>query len=537
MNQNTVPHSLIYHQLNSWVSEIRLLQVCEKNQDGQIECHLSHTSLTEANFVVLSYRWGSEDATHEIILNGQSFYIRPNLWEFLNIIRSKQTDTFLWIDALCINQRDARERSQQVRIMGEIFKSASMVVSWLGPVHESTIAIGHAFDLMSFIWESSLGEIASKPDNVEQGQKYDELPRPDSGLSEDDLWQCVAYLCGLKYWDRAWVVQEILLAGNNCLLYGDKLLQWQIFANFLTLVDVRFKCPAQYSRMIHSSTARSYALSKPYKNLPHNTEWLTRNDFKLLSAGRAWDVREFSLFRILSMFGHRECTVPLDHVYALLSLTSEGEQFPISYGIDVSELFALVFYYCAETYATQYQTVSPDDVFWPNSQRAFFRNAKYLAEIMGLCFSHEQTSPYFPGMGLRAPHPNPDPCWPQSRQRLALYCSIVKAGNEPPSLRSNKLQQRLTDFSFDLILHLDETTSWLLCQKQSSDGGLLLLAVLTIKDNIQGRGFRILDAGPLAACAISAVGVDNTGQKWQLIVQPEMHLKLLTAVILGEQPV
>lgn len=536
MNHNVLQQSHIYQQLDLSTRQIRLLQVSEGVPNNPIHCDLLYTSLSEAQFVVLSYRWGSEDATHEISLNGQPFFIRPNLWEFLNVIR-KQNGMLLWIDALCINQMDPVERSQQVRIMGDIFKSASMVVSWLGPAQESTSTIGHAFDLMSHVWESSLSEISSENICSEQGQKYDLLPRLEPNISEDDSWRCVANLCNLKYWDRAWVVQEILLSANNCLLYGDKMLGWQMFANFLTLIDVRFKCPTQYSRTIHNSTAKSYALSKPYKTLRHNFQWRMGNERMHSNSGRAWDIAEYSLFRILSMFGHRECTVPLDHVYALLSLTSEGMQFPINYGISTSRLFALVFYYCAETYATQHPASLQDDVFWPSSQRAFFRNAKHLAEIMELVFSHDKTLPYFPGMGLRAPHPKPDPCWPREFQKLMLSCSIVQPGNEPPLLRSHTLQQRLAEYSFDLLLHLEESTSWLLCQRQLPTENLLLTAIVTIKDNMQGRGFKILDASSLSMCPVVPSRNDNSEQKWQLAVGPGMHLNLLAAVIFGEQPV
>lgn len=38
----------------------------------------------------------------------------------------------LWVDAICINQRDTAERSQQVSFMGEILKDALYVLTWLG---------------------------------------------------------------------------------------------------------------------------------------------------------------------------------------------------------------------------------------------------------------------------------------------------------------------------------------------------------------------------------------------------------------------
>ena len=37
-----------------------------------------------------------------------------------------------WIDAICIDQQSIGEKNKQVRLMGEIYSSAKLVVSWLG---------------------------------------------------------------------------------------------------------------------------------------------------------------------------------------------------------------------------------------------------------------------------------------------------------------------------------------------------------------------------------------------------------------------
>ena len=39
----------------------------------------------------------------------------------------------LWIDAICINQQDLKEKGHQVRNMGRIYKQASSVLIFLGP--------------------------------------------------------------------------------------------------------------------------------------------------------------------------------------------------------------------------------------------------------------------------------------------------------------------------------------------------------------------------------------------------------------------
>lgn len=123
MIENAVPASKVYKQLDK-DDQIRLLTLSTTLSQGRIQCHLETVDLRSAQFVVLSYTWGTSPVTYEILLDGEVFRIRPNLWAFLDVIR-QQEGILLWIDALCINQTDVSERNAQVSIMGNIFRSAS----------------------------------------------------------------------------------------------------------------------------------------------------------------------------------------------------------------------------------------------------------------------------------------------------------------------------------------------------------------------------------------------------------------------------
>ena len=58
--------------------------------------------------------------------------ITKNLSNALVSLRRPYESRLLWVDALCINQDDVEERSQQVSIMGRIYKEARMVLVYLG---------------------------------------------------------------------------------------------------------------------------------------------------------------------------------------------------------------------------------------------------------------------------------------------------------------------------------------------------------------------------------------------------------------------
>ncbi|KXJ85436.1 heterokaryon incompatibility, partial [Microdochium bolleyi] len=95
-----------------------------------------------SSYVALSYVWGQSDPQ-----NPRSIYIRKigspgdgigqisiteNGHQALWHIRKKFGPTYIWIDAICINQGDLAERSHQVQWMGDIYSSAQRVYVFLG---------------------------------------------------------------------------------------------------------------------------------------------------------------------------------------------------------------------------------------------------------------------------------------------------------------------------------------------------------------------------------------------------------------------
>lgn len=61
-----------------------------------------------------------------------SMQVRRNLADTLRHLRLVDTHRVLWVDAVCINQRNMAERSRDVTRMGLIYHQARRVVAWLG---------------------------------------------------------------------------------------------------------------------------------------------------------------------------------------------------------------------------------------------------------------------------------------------------------------------------------------------------------------------------------------------------------------------
>jgi len=88
------------------------------------------------DYLALSYVWGPATLKRHIILNDLRFAVTDNLYHALHQLRScrRMHEGFkLWVDAICINQDDVQERSEQVARMRDIYTFAWQVVIWLGP--------------------------------------------------------------------------------------------------------------------------------------------------------------------------------------------------------------------------------------------------------------------------------------------------------------------------------------------------------------------------------------------------------------------
>lgn len=88
-----------------------------------------HESL---KYNALSYVWGPEPAIHPIVINNETFLIRPNLFHALQRIRDRSECLKLWVDSVCIDQTNTLEKTEQVGRMADIFHKARNVWIWLG---------------------------------------------------------------------------------------------------------------------------------------------------------------------------------------------------------------------------------------------------------------------------------------------------------------------------------------------------------------------------------------------------------------------
>jgi hypothetical protein len=68
----------------------------------------------ERSYEALSWAWGDLRYKKELRIGNSTLHIPANLEPALQQLRHEKRSLDLWIDALCINQSDIQERSEQV---------------------------------------------------------------------------------------------------------------------------------------------------------------------------------------------------------------------------------------------------------------------------------------------------------------------------------------------------------------------------------------------------------------------------------------
>lgn len=78
----------------------------------------------EPEFEALSYTWGSMEDPSAVLVGrtgSSTVQITRNLAVALPYLRNENEPRMLWIDAICVDQQNLEERSQQVQRMADIY--------------------------------------------------------------------------------------------------------------------------------------------------------------------------------------------------------------------------------------------------------------------------------------------------------------------------------------------------------------------------------------------------------------------------------
>jgi len=204
---------------------IRLLKLERGDSEALLEGTLTIVSLSDPglSYDALSYTWGNpldedsrffephNNSKHYVNCDGKRIEIMKNLRDALWQLRQLGEFPYLWIDAMCINQKDDREKSQQIKLMPEIYSKASLVIIWLGksdPTSDEAIRL---------IRTDSAANLMSLTQPVGQAVSSFEFTTQQ--------WQAIANLLLRKWFSRLWTLQEVILPTKTTALCGSRRFQ------------------------------------------------------------------------------------------------------------------------------------------------------------------------------------------------------------------------------------------------------------------------------------------------------------------------
>ncbi|KAH7378446.1 heterokaryon incompatibility protein-domain-containing protein [Phaeosphaeria sp. MPI-PUGE-AT-0046c] len=404
-------HTSLYAKLPIRVPHIRLLQLhpADDPSDG-IECTLEeHFLHSIPRYKALSYAWVEDNRPRQrredgslhrqdqinirAVHNGESVeqrvFISKSLRLALRRLREKDHSMLLWIDSLCINQKDIDERTSQVGLMGMIYQFADEVIIWLGEkevedelgewlqgIHSRTVVYNdwsdydtsralvdryvHSYEMLRD--DMHTGPVTQKRDIygafcliwlLSHNYKSTEIPfyhaksftnrfRMDwaSQVSEG-----LRAIMQRSWWRRAWVVQETVLARKATVVYSTLAAPWNLFAKAANMyLQEQLAEDADQRRVYQSLNIASASFHQEPIRTSDALGDFCSTVLSIESTPQEWFLRQpVQLLTLLRRFRSRQATNDRDKVFSLLGLVDRWMKIPleINYSMSVRHLYSL----------------------------------------------------------------------------------------------------------------------------------------------------------------------------------------------------
>ncbi|KAF7540204.1 hypothetical protein G7054_g1547 [Neopestalotiopsis clavispora] len=241
---------------------IRVLQISSPPSQVRFEIVLKVISLDGVDedhpsdsYDCLSYTWGDPrddrlpllyvppaskgisrrltgNTNKRILVQGKFVEVSANCFHALERLNGdSQRQSWIWIDAICIDQSSALEKAQQIPLMGEIYKHAESVIIWLGQEDGGTRDAHNLLQRLSSIDPSSK-VLKSRSYNIDSAQACEQLEEASDDMGMNDIsiddWHHLAHFLQRAWFSRVWVVQEVFFSKRAPrVLIGDHELKWK----------------------------------------------------------------------------------------------------------------------------------------------------------------------------------------------------------------------------------------------------------------------------------------------------------------------
>jgi hypothetical protein len=248
-----------YSPLNEGAQEIRLMTLFPGTVSSEIRVGLEIVTVTKDgayDFEALSYAWGSAENPTEIFVGASGYQvlsITQNLAEALPYLRYEDRSRVFWIDAICVNQQDLKERSRQVERMADIFTKASRVVVWLGPESsDSSVAMDCFHTICENVEVNQATQVIRSLSNKTHWEEA-RFRLPFSAAQYRSLYR----LLQRSWFERLWIWQDVRLGSRNTIVKcGAKEILWRSMCTAVFCLYTKGKPPELLGSELLSLEAR-----------------------------------------------------------------------------------------------------------------------------------------------------------------------------------------------------------------------------------------------------------------------------------------
>ncbi|KAH7349711.1 heterokaryon incompatibility protein-domain-containing protein [Plectosphaerella cucumerina] len=319
------------------------------------------------HYEAVSYRWpngswGSLESMAPVLFMGRKVHINSRLSLYLSRLQLRDRSRILWIDGLCINQRDPDERQQQVSMMQTIYARALRVLMVLD---DDDIWFRHqpeqcfkTVEAVAAAWFSSQRSTLTPADNPPHSTSIFE------GIIDQWSVECLRHIFSNRFWSRLWIVQEVVSSRAAVVLWRDASISWTLVGLVATLIRNNEFLWRQYTSPPRTKQRRRFSAVVGLMNA------------FLMNRMPASDFRGSSLafLDLLRLTRNFNVTEPLDRIYAILGLPSQhtgpGRTFITpNYRIPKESLYLLVFQRVVATHGTPLTILSAVRHLVPPSPR------------------------------------------------------------------------------------------------------------------------------------------------------------------------
>ncbi|KAI0012251.1 heterokaryon incompatibility protein-domain-containing protein [Xylariaceae sp. FL0662B] len=303
--------------------QIRILELLPGTFDQPLECHLVPVSVFDLpSYEALSYVWGSPVFNKSITCDGVVVDITENLFFALRRLRNEHDPRYLWADAVCINQRDAKEKSVQIQRMRDIYAKSTEVAVWLGEECEDSDAAMALVNETAAKWAREGGRPHGTTNEDGKANPLQHIQTFRNGPVRSLL-----RVVRRPYFSRVWVIQEVALAADRATVYlGAGSAPWSAFADVCAWAvesGIAMFAPSRFGKPLMLRETGEHTVDKRTNGIEPDPK--------------------ADLLPLLLRFRGFSATDARDKVYGLLGLADASKQeepfLDVDYGKDKEEVY------------------------------------------------------------------------------------------------------------------------------------------------------------------------------------------------------